>query len=88
MDRWLLWAERFDSWRVVPRVILFLYCGFVYKVTFYMLIWYTHEPAVARGVEETAFVSAIFTAMSMLAGYVLNIYTNAGRDWNARTTPP
>jgi hypothetical protein len=74
-------AEIFDSWRVVPRVVLFLYGAFVYKVTFYILDWYIHEPATARGTEESAVIVGIFSALTGFASWVFKVYSENGRDW-------
>ena len=83
-DRWLTWAERFDSWRVIPRVILFAYGWFVYHVTMYVLIWYTHEPATARGAEESAVVGTVFTAIAGFSPWLFKIYSENGRNWDAK----
>jgi len=79
---WLHSAEVFDSWRVVPRLVLFCYGAFVYKTTFFILEWYSHEPANARGTEESAVVIGVFTAVTGLASWVFKIYSDSGRDWN------
>ena len=90
MNSGLKWAELFDSWRVIPRIVLFLYGWFVYKVTFYILVWYIHEPATARGTEESAVVVGVFTAVTGLASWVFKVYSDSGRDWNQmkRDDPP
>jgi hypothetical protein len=82
--QWLHWAEVFDSWRVVPRLLLASYAAFVYHVTDYILAWYTHEPAVARGSEETAAIVGIFTAVTGFGSFVFKVYSDNGRDWNSR----
>ena len=79
-------AEVFDSWRVVPRIMLFGYAWFVYRVTFYVLMWYTHEPATARGPEETAMVGVVVTAVTGFAPWILRIYTDSGRSWDGQQT--
>jgi prolipoprotein diacylglyceryltransferase len=81
-DPWLQAAEWFDTWRVIPRLVLFLYAAFVYKVTFFILTWYIHQPAVDRGTEESAVVIGIFTAVTGLASYVFKVYSDGGRDWD------
>jgi hypothetical protein len=85
-EAWLKWAEIFDSWRVVPRLILTVYGWFVFHVTMYVLIWYTHEPATARGAEESAVVSVIFTAIAGFSPWVFKIYSENGRDWDAKSS--
>jgi hypothetical protein len=75
-------AEVFDAWRVVPRIVLLLYGTYVYKVTFFMLNWYAHEPATSRGVEESAFASVVITAVTGFAPWILKIYADTGRNWS------
>lgn len=76
-------AEVFDSWRVVPRLLLGCYCLFIYRVTFYVLDWYTHQPAVARGPEESALVGVIMTALTGFSPWVFKIYVDSGRAWGS-----
>lgn len=78
-------AEVFDSWRVVPRLIVFFYGLFVYKVTFFILVWYSSEPPTARGVEESAVVGVVVTAVTGFAPLIYKVYSDSGRDW---TKPP
>ena len=79
---WLHVAEVFDSWRVVPRVILAAYGWFVYKVTFDVLHWYFTQPAIDRGVEESAVVGVVFTAVTGFAPWIFRIYMQTGRKWS------
>jgi len=78
---WLQAAEVFDTWRVVPRMMLFGYAWFVYAVTMKLLDWYINQPAVARGVEESAMVAAIFTAVTGFSPWIFKIYVENGRNW-------
>ncbi len=80
---WLQAAEVFDSWRVVPRVVLFSYCGWVAHVTDAILLWYQHIPAAERSTESAAFCGAVITAVTGLAVWVYKIYSENGRDWAA-----
>jgi hypothetical protein len=77
-------AEIFDSWRVVPRIVLFGYCWWVSHVTDQALSWYQHIPASERGVESAGLVGAIITAVTGLAVWVFRIYTDGGRDWDSK----
>ena len=79
-------AEVFDSWRVVPRLILFGYCWWVSHVTDSSLTWYQHIPANERGVESAGLVGAIITAVTGMAVWVFKIYTSGGRDWDSQGT--
>lgn len=82
--RWLHFAEVFDSLRVFPRLILVAYGGFVYHITEYLMVWYTHEPAESRGNQESATVAAIFATVTGLASWVFKVYSDNGRDWSDR----
>jgi hypothetical protein len=84
---WLGWAEIFDSWRVVPRLALAGYGLFVYKTIFYILDWYTHEPATSRGTEESAVVGVVVTALTGFAPWIFRIYSENGRDWQSSPPP-
>lgn len=81
---WLDSAEVFDSWRVVPRAILFGYCWWVAHVTDSALTWYQRIPASERGIESAGLVGAIITAVTGMAVWVFKIYTGGGRDWDAQ----
>jgi hypothetical protein len=81
-DQWLVVAETVDSLRIFPRLVLGAYAWFMYKVTFYVLGWYTHEPAQFRGTEETAMVSVVFSAMTGMAPFIFSIYSSNGRQWD------
>ena len=76
-------AEVFDSWRIVPRILLFGYCWWVAHVTDQSLSWYQHIPASERGIESAGLVGAIITAVTGMAVWVFKIYTDGGRDWDA-----
>jgi hypothetical protein len=60
---------------------LMSYGYFVYSVTFFVLNWYAHEPAVARGAEESAVVGVVVTAVTGFAPWVFKIYAENGRNW-------
>jgi hypothetical protein len=83
-DTWLKWAEIFDSFRVVPRLILAAYGWFVYHVTMYLLVWYTHEPAPARGAEESAVIIGMFSAIAGFTPWIFKIYSENGRNWSEK----
>lgn len=81
---WLDAAEVFDSWRVVPRLVLGCYGAYVAQTTNAILHWYFNQPATARGTEESAVVIAVVSAVTGFAPWVFRIYSDSGRDWNAR----
>lgn len=84
--RWLLWAEIFDSWRVIPR--LFMLACFIWTVhTTYMLLnWYLKLPDAARGIEASGFGAVVFTAQVGFLKLIFDTYSRNGRDWNAAPT--
>lgn len=81
MSKWLRGAEIFDAWRVYPRLLVAAYCGFVEQVTMYVLAWYTHIPAAARNINDSAVVGVIFTAIAGFSPWIFKIYIENGRDW-------
>lgn len=81
---WLEAAEVFDSWRVVPRLLLFGYCIWVVHVTDQILHWYFLLPATARGIEASGMASVVITAVTGLSAWIFRIYSDNGRDWSAQ----
>jgi hypothetical protein len=81
-------AEVFDSWRVVPRIIIGIYVALFVWTIVYFSICYFGMPASQRTVEVTAFSSVVLTAMSGAFPFVVKIYMDNGRDWNARGQQP
>lgn len=82
-NKWLDAAEAFDAWRIFPRLLLSAYCGFVEQVTMYVLAWYTHIPAAARNINDSAVVGVIFTAIAGFSPWIFKIYIENGRDWES-----
>ena len=83
-DNLLHAAEVFDTYRVVPRTIIFMACWYVYHFTDMLLFWYTHEPKEGRGIEESTAVTAIIAALAAVLTAAFKFYMDNGRDW----TPP
>lgn len=77
-------AEVVDAFRLVPRVIVFGYCAFVFWITKYLLDWYTVLPATERTIETSGFAAGIFTAITGLCGIFINAYLKTGRDWTKK----
>lgn len=85
--RFLHWAELVDSFRIFPRLVLCAYAFYVYQVTFFILTWYSNQPATARGTEESAVVIAVVGAVTGFSPWIFRIYSENGRSWdNAATT--
>jgi hypothetical protein len=80
-------AEIFDTWRVVPRILLFGYSWFVAHTTNFILGWYFQQPAAGRGTQETAVILGVFTALTGLAGWVFKVYVDNGRNWSDNPLP-
>lgn len=67
----LSYAEIIDAFRVIPRLILFLYGVFVYQIA----DWFMALPD-PSGAQST-FVSVIVGAASIIVG----VYNKSGRKW-------
>jgi xanthine/uracil permease len=83
---WLDAAEVFDSWRVVPRVILFAYGGWLAYITDRLLNWYMTLPQAAQSVQASGFCLGAITAITTIAGWVYKIYANTGREWENQSS--
>lgn len=81
-------AEIFDSWRVVPRVIVLVYLTLLVWVTVYFSLSYFALPAVERTTQVTAFVSVVLTTAYGAFPFIVKIYGAGGRDWDAANRPP
>lgn len=84
---WLDAAEIFDSWRVVPRIILFGYCIWLPHITSQVLVWYQQLPSAERTLEASGLAGAIITAVTGIAAWVFKIYSAAGRTWSGTDEP-
>jgi len=85
---WLHVAEVFDAWRVVPRVILFGYGVWATHLISGVLGWYEGIPVGERGIESAGLAGGIITAITGLFPWVYRIYSDGGRDWNAKPVEP
>ena len=81
-QQWLDLAESIDALRLIPRLLLVSYCGFVFWLTDRVLTWYFALPASERGVEAAGLAAGIFTAATGLATIFLNAYLKSGRSWH------
>jgi len=75
-------AELVDSFRIFPRLVLCAYAFYVYQVTFFILTWYSQQPAAARGTEESAVVIAVVGAVTGFSPWIFRIYSDNGRNWD------
>jgi hypothetical protein len=85
--RWIDFAEVFDTLRIVPRAILFLYGGWMVRLTYQVMRWYEQLPAVERTGQVTTVISVVIPGVFGLAVWVYKIYSAGGRDWDQREPP-
>jgi hypothetical protein len=75
-------AEVFDSWRVVPRIIVLTYLGFLIWLTWYFSTTYFRLPALERTASLTAFASVVLASAFGALPFIVKIYMDNGRDWD------
>jgi hypothetical protein len=75
-------AEIFDSWRVIPRFVLFAYGTWLAYITDRLLNWYMALPAPSQSVQASGFCLGAIGAITTIAGWVYKIYANTGREWD------
>jgi hypothetical protein len=85
---WLDGAEVFDSWRVVPRLIVLIYLAMLIWLTSYFAFKFFDISAAERNTQLTAFASMLLTVAYGAFGWIYKIYGNTGRDWDAAVRPP
>lgn len=84
MNIWIQRAEIFDAWRVVPRTLLFGYCGWAAWVFDTLLHWYINLPATSQTIQNAGLLTAVGTVLTGFGVPIFNIYIQNGRDWNAQ----
>lgn len=85
---WLDFAEVFDSLRVWPRLIIVAYMAMLGWVTVFFSLHYFALPPVERGAAVTAFASVVLTAAYGAFPFIVKIYMDNGRDWDAKHNGP
>lgn len=86
-------AESLDAWRIVPRVLVALYCYMLYKVVdWYMgLHPYMMDKCVSQNVLDcivqapTTQHAALVTAVVGISAAVFGLYSSTGKKWNGFT---
>jgi hypothetical protein len=78
---WLDWAEVFDSWRIVPRAIIFMITHMVITLDTTIVYWFIHLPNEHRSASDATAAGAIVTVLSTLFGVALKFYIDNGRKW-------
>jgi hypothetical protein len=81
---WLDWAEIVDSYRLVPRAILFLLAHTVVSLDTTLVYWYIHLPSGQRTPADATAVCSIVTVFSALMGAAIKFYLDSGRQWAAK----
>jgi hypothetical protein len=76
----------FDSYRVVPRVLIFSMLIWMVRVTDETLVWYMHLPIEAQSIQTSGLAATIVATVTGLWTVVFKIYASSGRDWNAQPT--
>lgn len=84
---WLEAAEVFDSWRVVPRLIVGAYLALLIWLTWYFTHQYFALAAVERTGALTAFASVVLTSAFGALPFIVKIYMDTGRDWDVSNRP-
>lgn len=79
---WLDGAELFDSWRVVPRIVLLAYGTWLAYVTDRLIGWYMGLPIAAQTTQASSFCIGIITAITAIAGLVFKVYSENSRSWD------
>jgi hypothetical protein len=85
-SNFLDYAEVFDAWRVVPRIVLFAYGVWLAWATDRLLNWYMGLPVAAQTAQASAFCFGAITSITGIAGYVFRIYSENGRNWEATSS--
>lgn len=78
---WMDWAEIIDSYRLVPRAILFLLAHMVVSLDTTLVYWYIHLPPGQRTGADAGAVGSLVTVLSTLFGAALKFYVDNGRKW-------
>jgi hypothetical protein len=83
VQRWEDAAKVFDTWRVIPRVVLGAYLIWAGQVLNYLYVWYTHLPVLERTTEASAFCIGVTTAVLGVSPFIFSIYSSNGRNWDS-----
>lgn len=82
-QKWLDRAEVFDSWRIMPRILVISFALFTICVVAETLEWYKMLPVQERAIEASGFAFGVITSISGLLTAVIKIYQSTGRKWAA-----
>lgn len=82
--KWLDTAEIFDSYRVIPRVVLLSVLAFAGFYIYDISIWYMGLQAIERTTEVSGFAAVTIPALFGLAGKMIDWYLKTGRSWTIK----
>lgn len=77
-------AEAIDSLRIFPRIFLFICFAWGVWITYQILTFYFHLPAVERTEGVSLFCGGVQGAVLAFVKFVFDRYANTSRDWNAQ----
>lgn len=83
-EKWLNYAERIDSLRIFPRLFLIACFWWAVKITWYLIVWYTHLAVAERGVEASGFGAVVLLGIMAFLKLVYTTYSDNARDWSQR----
>ena len=76
-QKWLDIAQIINEFRIVPRLLLMFFGGFLIWYSQHATYWYMALPAAERSTSDAAFVSGTIGAFGTLMTIYANIYTNS-----------
>jgi|19_taG_2_1085344.scaffolds.fasta_scaffold00186_13 hypothetical protein len=81
-DKWLLFAERLDALRIVPRLALLGYSTFSMSCIAWLLFWYMDLPTLERTAAVSTLITGTITALLGGSTWYASSYNAGGRDWS------
>jgi hypothetical protein len=91
-DPWLVWAERIDSLRVFPRLIIttiyaFFMYAWIYVVTWFMNFEWESITKDSVALALAAFPAAILGVLTQVVNSLTKAYWDSGRNWDSGRPP-
>jgi hypothetical protein len=81
---WLHAAEIFDSWRVMPRLLILSMLVWTIDVVDNVLTWYMQLRPEAQTIQASGLAASIVATVTGLWTVVFKIYSATGRDWTVQ----
>ena len=86
-DKALLWAERIDAFRLIPRLILLVYYWFFIEAWYFVVAWFmaydwtaVTNQAVALAI--AGFPAVILGVLTQVLSTLTKNYWSGGRKWS------